>query len=348
MELPPEGSLAPSWSEAESSADARTLRAHDDNADPFEELEVGVESLGLPSAPTIDAEADEALEDAMLDDPMASVPVSGRTPPPAPTDTIDGWSIKQLKAALHRAGVDPSCFAEKRELVAAVSALPARAATSSTTAGAASLRPSSSGNVPAPPTLKGRRMVVKAEDIKKNGDRCFSDHDYAKAEEKYTKCIDLLSERSIAGEEDVRTLRGALLSNRSACRAHMNRHVEALADGRAALELRPGWARAFSRVGFALFALRRFKEAREVYEQGLKGNEGNSDLERGLAAVLKEMGMMVGASPAAAEAKAQGNSHFAAGENELALAAYTRAIELAPHDETLYSNRSAANAKLGR
>ena len=62
----------------------------------------------------------------------------------------------------------------------------------------------------------------------------------------------------------------------------------------------------------------------------------------------QEMGSSAGASPAAAEAKEAGNRSFAAGDDAAALEAYSRAISLAPHDETLYSNRSAANARMVR
>jgi tetratricopeptide (TPR) repeat protein len=384
VEVPPSRpeSVAPSWSEVQSSADARTVRSLEDAreqavGDDAMSDEVGAELGGAGRGAGIDGDGDVLdgdLEDALLDDLMASVPVTGRTPPPAPVASsapsasgLDAWSVKQLKAALQQAGVDPSGFSEKRELVAAVACMPGGGAAGSATGAGSELGAptragtsgdgvnggagSSGGGVAAAaagPTDKGRRLRVKADDIKKSGDRCFGDHDYAKAEAKYTKCIELLSDVSVAAEAAVRELRGSLLSNRSACRAHLSRYDAALADGRAALEARPGWARGFSRVGFALFSLRRYDEARRAYEEGLALNIGNTELERGLAAVFKQMGGTAGASPAAAEAKAAGNRHFAAGEDELALAAYTRAIQLAPHDEALYSNRSASNSRLGR
>lgn len=375
VEVPPSGpdSVAPSWSEVQSSADARTVRSLEDAReqaaadDAVSDQFGGAELAGARRFDGIECDADDTLEDAMLDDLMASVPVTGRTPPHAPmtpsvppTCVLDGWSVKELKTALQKAGIDPSSFSERRELVAVVAALPSAGAAGAATGVGSELSAAAhnginggggsggGGMAAAAPTDKARRLVVKADDIKKSGDRCFGDHDYAKAETKYTKCIELLSDASVADEAAVRELRGSLLSNRSACRAHLNRHEDALADGCAALEARPGWARAFSRVGFALFSLRRYDEARRAYEDGLRHNPGNGELERGLASVLKELAGTAGASTAAAEAKAEGNRHFAAGEDELALVAYTRAIQLAPHDEALYSNRSATNAKLGR
>ena len=51
-------------------------------------------------------------------------------------------------------------------------------------------------------------------------------------------------------------------SNRSAALLASQRHQDALTDGRKCVELRPGWAKGFARVGAALFALERFTEVR--------------------------------------------------------------------------------------
>ena len=58
--------------------------------------------------------------------------------------------------------------------------------------------------------------MVKAQDIKKNADRCFGDRDYPKAELKYSKCIELLSAPEIASEADVAELRGGPPRRRTA------------------------------------------------------------------------------------------------------------------------------------
>ena len=58
-------------------------------------------------------------------------------------------------------------------------------------------------------------------------------------------------------------LLGSLFSNRSGTRETLNRHAEALEDGRMAIKYRRGWPRAYSRVGAALISLRRFEEARQ-------------------------------------------------------------------------------------
>jgi hypothetical protein len=49
-------------------------------------------------------------------------------------------------------------------------------------------------------------------------------------------------------------------SNRSAALLALQRHGDALADGRKCVELRPGWAKGFARMGAAFSALERFTE----------------------------------------------------------------------------------------
>lgn len=49
-------------------------------------------------------------------------------------------------------------------------------------------------------------------------------------------------------------------SNRSAALLALQRHRDALADGRKCVELRPGWAKGFARMGAALSGLERFTE----------------------------------------------------------------------------------------
>ena len=49
-------------------------------------------------------------------------------------------------------------------------------------------------------------------------------------------------------------------SNRSAALLALQRHRDALTDGRKCVELRPGWAKGFARVGAALSGLERYTE----------------------------------------------------------------------------------------
>ena len=312
--------------------------------------------------------AEERTEDALLDaDPMAQVPVSGEpTRRPAAAypgdaaatsssggaaeeedDGVGSWSVKQLKEFLTQRGVDVKQFSEKREFILEVRRLKKVEAAS----GASSPGNASSNEIPAAssgggqPSAKLARLIRKIEDIKSTGDTAFKAKDFEKADRHYTSCL----QRAAESDEPLpSTLLGSIFSNRSGARETLNRHAEALEDGRMAVKHRKGWPRAYCRVGAALISLRRLEEARTNYEDGLKCDPGSSELQSGLSEVLKRLGKSAGGSEAAAAAKAKGNAAFKDGKLEEALAAYNEAVRCAPSDETLYSNRSATLAKLER
>lgn len=51
------------------------------------------------------------------------------------------------------------------------------------------------------------------------------------------------------------------------------------------MALRPGWAKAYSRQGLALFLCERYQAAAEAYLSGLSLEPGNAALQEGLAQV---------------------------------------------------------------
>ena len=57
---------------------------------------------------------------------------------------------------------------------------------------------------------------------------------------------------------------------------------------------RPGWPRAYSRIGAALISLRRLEEARANYEEGLQSDSGSAELQTGLSDVLGDMDLAMG------------------------------------------------------
>jgi len=158
-------SVAPSFSEVQSSADARTVRSMDDARDELlaedDPADGGAHALGIDEEP--------ALEDAMLDGLMASVPVTTRTLPssdeacrqqqpapahPPPADPLAAYSVKELKEALRRAGVDASSFTEKSELVAAVARLPPASGGAAAAAPPAAAAAATATLPPPPATLR--------------------------------------------------------------------------------------------------------------------------------------------------------------------------------------------------
>jgi len=72
-------------------------------------------------------------------------------------------------------------------------------------------------------------------------------------------------------------------SNRSASLASLRRYEEALADGRKCVELKPEWAKGYSRMGAAAVGLRDFAAAEAAYKEGLEKDPGSDLLKSGLA-----------------------------------------------------------------
>ena len=335
---------------------------------PYADLSAG-EALGLDAAvggeevgaemideDELDAGGEERTEDALLDDPMASVPVTrvGAAPPDAPPpeaaaaaaaeedDGVGGWSVRQLKDFLTARNVDMRALSEKPEYIAEVrrvrkleaSGPPSPGKASAGSGGAsggdsASAPPASPGGPAGEPSARLARLIRKVDDIKRSGDTAFRAKDFEKADRHYTSALqhakDLQPEESLPAN----TL-AALYSNRSGTRETLCRHYEALQDGREAARLRKGWARAYSRIGAALISLRKYDEAKETYEEGLRHDPGSAEMQTGLTSVLQKLGKTAGGSAAAAEAKQRGNEAFKQGENRsLALSLPTRSLPLA-------------------
>ena len=71
-------------------------------------------------------------------------------------------------------------------------------------------------------------------------------------------------------------------SNRSACYANLDQYSKACADARRCIELRPDFAKGYSRLGFALFKAGFLHDAISAYERGLAVDPKNNNLLEGL------------------------------------------------------------------
>ena len=76
-------------------------------------------------------------------------------------------------------------------------------------------------------------------------------------------------------------------SNRSAAYAGLGDYENALADAERTVAYKPDWSKGYSRKGAALYGLKRFNDAVESYEAGLKIDPGSEILRSGLDDVKK-------------------------------------------------------------
>lgn len=94
---------------------------------------------------------------------------------------------------------------------------------------------------------------AQAENFKMQGNTAFSDHDFVKACELYTKAIELDMKNAI------------YFANRAAALTNLDRFSEAAADCYAAIVLDPKYVKAVSRLGICLAKLDKTKEARDAF-----------------------------------------------------------------------------------
>lgn len=123
------------------------------------------------------------------------------------------------------------------------------------------------------------------DDPKARGDRAMESGRAREAADAYTQA---LAQRP--GDP-------VLLSNRSAARAAAGDVQGALADAVGASEARPGWAKAHSRRGYALFALGRFGESVGAYEEALRLDPESRDSALALQAARAKAGAAESAPP---------------------------------------------------
>ncbi|MCI15978.1 heat shock protein STI-like, partial [Trifolium medium] len=164
-----------------------------------------------------------------------------------------------------------------------------------------------------------------ADEARAKGNAAFSSGDFATAILHFSEAIDLSPTNHV------------LCSNRSAAYASLQNYIDALADAKKTVKLKPHWSKGYSRLGAAYYGLSQYDNAVWAYKQGLEIDPNNEPLKSGLADAQKA---------AADGAKAKGNAAFSSGDFATAIRHFSEAINLTPSDHVLYSNRSAAYASL--
>jgi stress-induced-phosphoprotein 1 len=109
-----------------------------------------------------------------------------------------------------------------------------------------------------------------ADEAKAKGNAAFSAGRFEEAARHFTDAIALAPGNHV------------LYSNRSAALASLHRYSDALADAQKTVELKPDWAKGYSRLGAAHLGLGDAASAVAAYEKGLALDPSNEGLKAGL------------------------------------------------------------------
>jgi hypothetical protein len=144
----------------------------------------------------------------------------------------------------------------------------------------------------------------EANQAKNAGTTVYSKGDYGLAIDHFTKAIEL-------GAGDKEFLK-VLFSNRSASYLNLKQNEKALADGNKCVELDSNWPKGYGRKGDALYALRRYGEAYNAYNGGLRIAPNDANLkeksEKVMAAIRNDA-----ASSSSASSSSTSNSTTSGG-----------------------------------
>ncbi|GIL86810.1 hypothetical protein Vretimale_15617 [Volvox reticuliferus] len=112
---------------------------------------------------------------------------------------------------------------------------------------------------------------MSADELKAKGNTAFSAGNFEDAVKYFTEAIGVDPSNHV------------LYSNRSAAHASLKHYTAALSDAKKCVELKPDWAKGYSRLGAAHYGLTDFAEAAEAYEKGLTLDPSNEQLKSGLS-----------------------------------------------------------------
>ena len=121
-----------------------------------------------------------------------------------------------------------------------------------------------------PPSATSEEWEIQLSHLKSTADAHFRSKSYPQAIAAYASALALDPTNHI------------LLSNKSAAHLANGEKSKALHDARKCVESKPDWVKGYTRLGAAMVALGRYKEAMGVYGSALKMDEANEVATRGL------------------------------------------------------------------
>lgn len=122
---------------------------------------------------------------------------------------------------------------------------------------------------------------VVATEEKEKGNTCFKEQKYPEAVAHYTEAIKRLGPTG----EDLHKV----YSNRAACYTKLGAFYEALKDANKCIELEPTFVKGYIRKGLVQFFMKEFDKAMETYQEGLKIEPSNQELQEGVRKSMFEI-----------------------------------------------------------
>eukprot|EP01039_Chlorochromonas_danica_P000146 gene147-154_t len=135
----------------------------------------------------------------------------------------------------------------------------------------------------------------EAEEAKTEGSTAYTKGNYSAAIDHYSRAIEL-------GGDD-RSFLKIIYSNRSAAYCKLGKFEDAVKDGNKCVELDGQWAKGYARKGDALYALKRYTDAYNAYNAGLRTTGDTSlgeKVEQAMQAIRNEANRSSSASGAGA------------------------------------------------
>jgi len=128
-------------------------------------------------------------------------------------------------------------------------------------------------------TSSGNSPTPESEKLKSEGNTAMQRRDYPEAVTLYTRALEICP------------LNPIYLSNRAAAYSNMFKHDLARNDAELATATDPKYTKAWSRLGFALFALGDSKASMEAYQKGIEaeGNGGSEVMKKGYETAKRKM-----------------------------------------------------------